>query len=58
MFWTLGKTNVDYVRDLSPVFKEILMDSLLSAAGDLKLFDLESVFVGLGLMQVSTGLGS
>ena len=38
--------------DLSADFKELLLDSLVVASGDLKLFDLESVFVGLGLMQV------
>ena len=52
VFWALGKANVNYVDDLSADFKELLMDSLVVASGDLKLFDLESVFVGLGLMQV------
>ena len=52
MFWALGKTNIRYQEDLSDSFREVLMDSLLNAAGDLKLFDLESIFVGLGLMQV------
>lgn len=53
MFWALGKTNIRYKEDLSDSFREVLMDSLLNAAGDLKLFDLESIFVGLGLMQVT-----
>ena len=54
MFWALGKTNIRYKEDLSDSFREVLMDSLLNAAGDLKLFDLESIFVGLGLMQVKS----
>lgn len=43
---------MNYGEDLSADFKELLMDCLVVASGDLKLFDLESVFVGLGLMQV------
>jgi hypothetical protein len=53
VFWALGKTNIRYQEDLSNSFRVVLMDSLLNAAGDLKLFDLESIFVGLGLMQVT-----
>ena len=53
VFWALGKTNIRYQEDLSDSFRGVLMDSLLNAAGDLKLFDLESIFVGLGLMQVT-----
>ena len=52
IFWALGKTNVSYTNDLSDSFREILMESLSAAASDVKLFDLESIFVGLGLMQV------
>ena len=43
---------MNYINDLSASFREILMESLLAAAVDVKLFDLESIFVGLGLMQV------
>ena len=53
IFWALGKTNVSYTDDLSSSFRETLMDSLAAAADDVKLFDLESIFVGLGLMQVN-----
>ena len=52
IFWALGKTNVNHLQDLSSSFRESLMDCLVGASGDLKPFDLESVFVGLGLMQV------
>lgn len=53
VFWALGKLDVDYTNDLSVSFREVLIVSLVDAASALKLFDLESIFVGLGLMQVS-----
>jgi hypothetical protein len=52
IFWALGKTNISYTTDLSASFRELLMDSLSASSTDVKLFDLESIFVGLGLMQV------
>lgn len=52
ILWALGKLNVDYNLDLSVGFRDALMSSLIAAADNLKLFDLESIFVGLGLMQV------
>lgn len=53
VFWALGKTNINYNEHLSASFRETLINCLVGDAGDMKLFDLESIFVGLGLMQVS-----
>ena len=52
-FWSLGKLNVDYENELSVPLKEILMAQLTRFIETMKLFDIESVFVGLGLMQVN-----
>jgi hypothetical protein len=56
ILWALGKLNVDYNLDLSVGFRDALMSCLIAAADNLKLFDLESIFVGLGLMQVRNSL--
>jgi hypothetical protein len=53
VFWALGKTNINYNEHLSTSFRETLTSCLVGDVGDMKLFDLESIFVGLGLMQVS-----
>lgn len=53
IFWSMGKMNINYSEDLSVSFIDTLTASLSEVASTLKLFDLESVFVGLGLMQVS-----
>jgi hypothetical protein len=57
VFWALGKTNINYNEHLSASFRETLTNCLVGDAGDMKLFDLESIFVGLGLMQVSHVMG-
>ena len=50
--WALGKLNVDYSPELPPSLKALLLDELTECLDRMKLFDLESALVGLGLMQV------
>jgi hypothetical protein len=52
VIWSLGKTNADYERSVPAELKEAIMKRLADAASKLKQFDLESIFVGLGLMEV------
>ena len=51
-FWSLGKLNVDYDTEITDHLRDQLLTLLTDSVGRMKLFDLESVFVGLGLMRV------
>ena len=50
--WSLGKLNVNYTYEITDSLKELLWKRLTGSVVRMKLFDLESVFVGLGSMQV------
>ena len=58
VIWSLGKTNADYERAVPAELKEAIMRRLVDASNKLKQFDLESIFVGLGLMEVCSVLNA
>jgi hypothetical protein len=52
IIWSLGKMNTDYDSHIPDNVKTMIFQRLANEADKLKQFDVESIFVGLGLMEV------